>query len=333
MAKQVRDQPSETRYELVERALRANIASGRLSPGLVLLEGPIAALLQTSRAPVQKALQILEADGLIHRFGGRGYLVGRAAASPQPLRIDVRRLGLAIPEDVDEALQSRGSRERISAAVEESVASCVIFGEYRIIETEIAHHFNVSRTVVRDVLGRLQERSLVRKNQSSHWIAGPLTAQSIKEHYDLRRILEPAAILAAAPRMDREHLSAILHRAAAAETIDTDGTVTWEDVEAAFIEHCVLTAPNERLVATIRHNRLPLAAVNRLLAQLGLPIDRAAIAEIRLVLELLLRDAVRSAAEFWRDHLDMETQRSIARLKIVAVIPEPKSLAPYLTPV
>ena len=54
-----------------------------------------------------------------------------------------------------------------------AVAACLIFGEYRIIETEIASHFNVSRTVVRDVLGRLQERGLVRKSQSSRWLAGP----------------------------------------------------------------------------------------------------------------------------------------------------------------
>ena len=32
--------------------------------------------------------------------------------------------------------------------------------------------------MVRDVLTRLRERGLVRKNQSSHWIAGPLTAQT-----------------------------------------------------------------------------------------------------------------------------------------------------------
>ena len=64
------------RYELVAAALRVNIAAGRLPPGLVLLEGSIAGLLKTSRAPVQAALRILEEEDLVRRFEGRGYLVG-----------------------------------------------------------------------------------------------------------------------------------------------------------------------------------------------------------------------------------------------------------------
>jgi DNA-binding GntR family transcriptional regulator len=328
----VREQPLERRYELVERVLRDNIASGRLPEGLVLLEGPIAELLQTSRAPVQKALQKLETDGLVRRFDGRGYLVGGVPREVPPLRMDLRSLGLAVAVDVDEALQSRGSWERISLAVEEAVAACLVFGEYRIIETEIAEHFHVSRTVVRDVLGRLQERGLVRKNQSSHWVAGPLTARSIRERYELRRILEPAALLAAEGRPDRDAMTTLRDKVAAAEDGGDADFARWEEMENAFIDLCVLTVPNGQLSEAIRHNLLPLRAANRLLGHLGLPSDRAAISETRIVLDLLLNDAVRSAAEFWRDHLDMAVQRSIARLKIVAVIPEPQRLAPYLTP-
>ena len=39
------------RYKLVAAALRTNIAAGRLSPGLVLLEGPIAALHEDEPRP------------------------------------------------------------------------------------------------------------------------------------------------------------------------------------------------------------------------------------------------------------------------------------------
>ena len=69
------------RYELVAATLRSNIVSGRLEAGLVLLEGPIASLMKTSRAPVQGALRILEEEKLIRRFGGRGYLVGHPGTS------------------------------------------------------------------------------------------------------------------------------------------------------------------------------------------------------------------------------------------------------------
>ena len=50
---------------------------------------------------MQKALQSIEADGLIHRFDGRGYLVGAPNAGIRPLRTDIRQLGLAIPDKID----------------------------------------------------------------------------------------------------------------------------------------------------------------------------------------------------------------------------------------
>src|SRR4030081_2155457 len=92
---------SVKRYELVAAALRSNIVSGRLQPGLVLLEGPIAGLMKTSRAPVQAALRILEEEKLIRRFGGRGYLVGRAGTSVAPGRRDIGTLGLRIPNEIN----------------------------------------------------------------------------------------------------------------------------------------------------------------------------------------------------------------------------------------
>ena len=156
------------RYEIVEAVLRHNLGGGVLPPGLVLLEGPIARALQTSRASVQRALLALETDGLIHRFDGRGYLVAGPDQPATPLRLDLATFNLDIPPEIDPTLQSRASWERIYDAVENDVAACVIFGQYRLIEVELAEHFNVSRTVVRDVLGRLQESGLIRKNQSSH---------------------------------------------------------------------------------------------------------------------------------------------------------------------
>ena len=158
---------------------------------------------------MQRALLALEADGLIHRFDGRGYLVAGSGKAVAPLRLDVATFNLDIPPEIDPTQQSRASWERIYDAVESDVAACIIFGQYRLIEVELAEHFNVSRTVVRDVLGRLQERGLIRKNQSSHWIAGPLTARSIREHFSLRRILEPPALLSAVPRLDRTTLASL----------------------------------------------------------------------------------------------------------------------------
>lgn len=332
MTRARRGRSTQLRYEIAEQVLRSNIAEGVLPKGLVLLEGPIAEILQTSRAPIQRALLSLEADGLIHRFKGRGYLVGSAADHVVPERTDIKSLGLVFPSGVDEALQSRSSWERIYNIVERDVAGCVVFGQYRIIEIELAEHFHVSRTVVRDVLSRLQERGLVYKNQSSHWIAGPLTAKSIKDHFALRRMLEPPALISAAPRIDSNRLTALLERLRALEEPGAALEIREiKELETLLIDTCILATPNEKLSELIRHNLLPVIAAEQLLRQLGLPLDRAAITEHRLIVELMIHGSIDAAATMLAAHLDAAMKRNIAQIKIVAVIPAPTATAAYLT--
>ena len=317
----------EKRYALVERVLRSNIARRHLPEGLVLLEGPLAALLQTSRAPVQRALAKLEQDGLIHRFEGRGFLVGPPDSTAHLLRHDIRQLGLLVPDEVDEALQARGSGEWIAADLERAVSACLVFGAFRMVEADVAAHYAVSRTVIRDVLGRLQERGLLQKTQSSRWIAGPLTAQALRDCYDLRGIIEPAALLSAAPNVDRADLLA-LREALAAEEAPSRGPALF----ASFVDLCIASAPNAALVATVRQNMTLLDAAARSLAQLGLPEDDAGLAELRTTVDLVLNGSIAAAAEWWRDHLRAACRRSVAQLKIVAIIERPQWLPSFLVP-
>ncbi|WP_234186055.1 GntR family transcriptional regulator [Shinella sp. NM-101] len=325
---------AQKRYEIAEDVLRSNIEAGTLPPGLVLLEGPIAEILQISRAPVQRALQTLEAEGLVHRFAGRGFLVGGPGMDIEPNRTDIKALGMIVPRHADEALQSRSSWERIYNQVEADVAGCVVFGRYRLVEMELANHFNVSRTVVRDVLTRLRERGLVRKNQSSHWIAGPLTAQTVKDHFVLRKMLEPPAIRLGARAVRPARLEALLQRLRAAEETSAAGSLhEIEPIQAEFIECCVLAAPNERLKDLVHNNLMPVTATDRLLRRLGLPGDPAIITELRLIAELLLRGATEAAVSMMETHLEACLNRTIAQMKIVAIIPGPGVTAAYLTPV
>ena len=322
----------EKRHELVGRILRSNIARGHFPPGLLLKEATLATLLQTSRAPVQRALRGLEKEDLVHRSEAGGMLVGSRGGGLKPIRADLRDLGLLVAEEADEALQQRGAWERIATEVEAAVSTCLIFGEFRIVEAELAAHYGVSRTVIRDVLGRLQERGLLRKTQNSRWVAGPLTAQTIKDRYALRMILEPVALTAAGPGLDRARLLALRDRASNPEEAGrlTSGTVSlFED----FVALCILGTPNQILAEGIRQNLTPLGAASAALDALGLPHDESALSELRIAIDLLLNGSVEAAAAWWRDHLAAACGRSIAQLKIVAIIDLPASLAPYLTPV
>lgn len=316
----------QRRYELITRVLRHNILSGRLPRGIVLLEGPIAELMQSSRAPVQAALRILEEDGLIHRFSGRGFLAGPPGEVVEPLRKDIRELDLQIAVEIDEALQSRGTWELVYDQVEQQVASCLIFGEFRIVETELGDYLGVSRTVVRDVLSRLHERGLIRKNQSSHWIAGPLTAQTVREKFEVRAIIEPAALRLAAGHIDYRAVEVLSRRLSAGETVDG------EHLQDALNENCLMRVPNRELADLIRNNQLLLKAAGSALNRLGLPPDRVAHGEYRTLFDLISRHLVDSAAEYLTSHLRALSDKNLARLKIVAVISESSDLAPYLTP-
>ena len=315
----------EPRYELITQVLRSNIMSGVLPEGLVLLEGPIAALMQTSRMPVQAALRMLAAEGLVHRFDGRGYLVGAAGQDVAPLRSDISEFDLDIPQQVDAALQTRGTWKHFYDQVEEQVASCQVFGEFRIVETELADYLGVSRTVVRDVLSRLQERGLIRKNASSHWIAGPLTARTLREKFELRAIVEPAALRLAAPHIHYSQIEEFRDR------IGADPSLKPEDLEDALMKHCIAQAPNTALVAMIQNNQMLLTSANRALTGLGLPDDQIALDQYRTLFDLIARHPIDSAAEYLRDHLHIMARKNLARMKIVAVISETVGIAPYLS--
>ena len=315
----------EPRYELITQVLRRNILTGALPEGLVLLEGPIAVLMQTSRMPVQAALRMLSTEGLVQRFDGRGYLVGPAGKDISPVRRDIGEFALDIPQQVDAALQTRGIWKHFYDEVEEQVASCQVFGEFRIVETELADYLGVSRTVVRDVLSRLQERGLVRKNASSHWIAGPLTARTLREKFELRAIVEPAALRLAAPHIHYSQIEEFRDR------IGADPSLTPEDLEDALMEHCIAQAPNTALVAIIQNNQMLLTSVNRALTGLGLPEDEITLDQYRTLFDLIARHPIDSAAEYLRDHLHIMANKNLARMKIVAVISETVGIAPYLS--
>ena len=188
----------EPRYELVARVLRDSIRAGRLPPGLVLLEGPIAERLHVSRAPVQAALRQLSDEGLILRI--------------------------------------------------------------------------------------------------------------------------------AAPHLRHAEIEAIR------DGIDADPGASRESLEEALMEACIARAPNASLVQMIRDNRLVLQSLDRALTGFGLPTDHVALEQYRTLFDLIARHPIDAAAEYLKDHLRIMAAKSLARMKIVAVISETGELAPYLTP-
>lgn len=311
------------RYEVIRDTLRDSLTERRMATGVVLLEGPIANIFGTSRAPVRKALDLLHAEGLISRFEGRGYIAARPNETVAPLRTVLSRATLGLDRD-DAAMDKRPAADRIFPDVEQTVATCITFGHFRLIESALSDYYSVSRTVVRQVLSRLRDRGLVEKDPHAHWLAGPLTARSVAEDYEIRALLEPNALKASAPYLDHRLLQGMRQR-----LVDVmDGNRPPTPALMAAVEQdlhvvCLRHADNRKAASIIRQSQLPIMVNSVFSRTLGATKDEALFMEHKLVIDHLLRDALDAAASSLEAHLRAAAKRTMQRLKVLSVFPEP----------
>jgi DNA-binding GntR family transcriptional regulator len=320
-------------YRIAYEIIKQQIINSRLPQGLVLLESRMAELLGMSRAPIRRALELLHKDGLIRRFDGRGYLVGAGedgggAKSIAPLRLDPLDAGFRAPDGLSESI-GLFTWERIYLEIAGAVGRTIPFGTYRILESVITERFSVSRTVAREVLGRLRDRGLIEKNRWSTWIAGPLTARTVDECFDIRILLEPHALRTVSAVRDRVAIESLRTRLSEAISQPALRRTEIERLEGEIDDLLWKTSWNQRLLAIIEECRMPMV-INQLFDEYFGPTDRrATLTEQLLVVEHLRLGAVDAAAGALAAHLEATRQRTKARLKVLAVIPDPET-EPYL---
>ncbi|MCW2271608.1 putative HTH-type transcriptional regulator YdfH [compost metagenome] len=108
--------------QLVLVALRKMIASGELAAGARLMEIPTAELFGVSRMPVRMAFRTLEQEGLLVRFGGRGFQVRSVSADDIAGAVEVR--------GVLEGLAARQAAERgLSPEARDTLQRCLHEGD------------------------------------------------------------------------------------------------------------------------------------------------------------------------------------------------------------
>ena len=321
-------------HEKVHQVLEQHLLEHRLTPGLVLLESTIADAFRVSRAPVQMALRRLHEEGHIQRFEGRGYVVPPGAGAPLiPVRANptVAGLDVSLTRETTEEL-ARGSGTRIAAETQRAIEAAVPFGRFRLSETLMAVHFNVSRTVVRDVLGRIHERGLISKDERSHWLVGPLTDGGLRDMYEARIILEPAALRRAAAALDRSTLLRMLERVEVARTqLPRVEPSLMEQIDHDLHVDCVQNIGNRYLADLIQRTQASLTASHMLTRYLEWGIESGSITEHALVFEGLLQGATEAAAAALKTHLERSLDRALTQLKVISVIPLPE-MPKYFVP-
>lgn len=323
---------SESRayYRIVQDWLAANIARGTLPHGARLTVASVAQRLNVSRSPVVRAMDNLVQAAVLTPRGRAGYVVGPLQGAAGGQVVNLFSLPVALPE-TDDLLNAPAEWERVLAEVAGAVQGCIPFGIYQVSESAMCEHFAVSRTVTREVLARLHERGILAKDRASHWVAGPLSARSLDEQHELRRLVEPAALQQACLHLPKPVLAGMVARlAAAAATGPTIAPTVMEALEADLHDTCLAAQPNRRIAVAIGHLQAA-RVVNRLFATHVVQHDESdLLAEHRLVLDHVRLGDAGGAATALRYHLDADHQRTRDRLKVLSVFADP-AVSPYLT--
>ena len=246
-------------YEVIYAVLRGHIEDGGLPPGLVLGEAAVARAFQASRVPAAAALQRLRREGLLRDFEGRGFLVGSSDA--EPVRLDLHEAGLRLPPEVASGLQIRNRRERIYPDVEHVIAGALPFGRFQVNESALAEHHAVSRTVAHQVLTQLERTGLVTQDVNQRWYAGRLTEDGLRDHFEMRCLLEPNALVQVmdelSPAEIAERLARVRKAAGGRLTLDRIARLE-RDLHIDIVLRC----RNRQLGEAIRRSQLVLVAIH-----------------------------------------------------------------------
>jgi DNA-binding GntR family transcriptional regulator len=316
-------------YEVIYRVLRDHLKKGKLQTGLVIGEAAVARAFATSRIPAGAALRRLAEEGLISPFNGRGYLAG---SSGPPLRLELSDAGLELPRELKAELTVRTRQGRLYPEIEHAVASCLAYGKFILNESALAEHYRVSRAVAHDVLARLERSGVVTQDANQRWYAGPLTAELVREHFEIRWLLEPVALVQAAPLLNTSDLVEKRDRVAGLRDghLHPDRLVRIErDLHYELLEPC----PNSQLKIAVRRSQLLLFATHSTYRhyQDSDEIVRMA-AEHGEVLELLLAENASGAAKALEAHLRRSVEHNIEVLKQLPPLSD-AARPPYLQPV
>jgi DNA-binding GntR family transcriptional regulator len=317
------DQPAQETlpvYRKIAAILHDSIKAGRVAPGTILMEGSLAALFGSSRTPVKQALSDLSSRGVIHRFDGRGFIVGSAQGArriPTARRVPLtaRQLGL---DEANPELPRTWAWQRIYDSVERALIFHSALGKFRVNEVELARHYKVGRTVAHDVLVQAQSTGLLAKDERLRWYVVPLDEKRVCDLYDLRELLEPKAMAAGIGRVPAEVLTGMVARLEAAiaaypKVSAAEMDALEHDLHVTILGYC---GNNEIMEALKRTRCLHFTQKHMLGAQISYPATEPFMAEHLDIVRPMLRNDPAEVEARMRTHLSIARAKVIERLTV-----------------
>ena len=231
-------------HTLLANRLIAHVRQERLRAGYHLTEQALETVLGTSRSPVRGALAHLAEMGIVEtRPPSRGYFLAQDADSIATSSDDG---GFAADDESYLAL----ARDRL-------------FGELKSIVTEIdlMRRYGLTRQRVNRLLDRIANEGWIERRASKGWSFLPMIdgPQAYAESYELRRLLEPSAMMLPTFVIDSLVLRRLRQQQ---EALVSEGYLSASHVElfaanAAFHE-TLATLSNNRFIhqTIVRQNQL-----------------------------------------------------------------------------
>jgi DNA-binding GntR family transcriptional regulator len=318
------------RNKYIRETLAEAILRGALPPGLVLTQSNVSRHFGVSRAPAADALDRLAADGIVFAFDGRGYIVGPEDA--MPLRLNLSETDLEVAPEAD--LGGRSWRETLYPAVETEVAGCVSYGTFVLGSAALARHYGFSRTTSHEMLSRLERVGLIEQAPNGRWLAPGMTPDDVRDHYQIRTLLEPVAVNdAAATESGRRQVFAAQKRIAA---IQADGRqINRDDItalEADLHKTLALSCGNVRIRDALHRSQLPLIATHTAFGRYADADEmQRVLRDHSAVLEALARGDEAAAASAMVAHLEQGMRSTMAYIRNRPAPPD-GLIPPYMTP-
>jgi DNA-binding GntR family transcriptional regulator len=178
------------------------------------------------------------------------------------------------------------------------------------------------------VLWRLVDRRLIEKSRKSHWIVGQLTARDLRETLEMRILLEPRALGHVAAGLGRDWLAALASRVDAMIRGFPDGSAAeLAGIERDMFQEMYDGLRNSRLRMSIRRNQTSLLVPRFFRAHFPMTDDLLALQDYAGILRSLRAGEVDRGQARLRDHLIRVEPLTLARLRVLSLLPPPSKVA------
>jgi DNA-binding GntR family transcriptional regulator len=278
--------PNRLQVQTAEQILEIIRREGLIA-GHHLTELSLARRVGLSRTPIRAALRMLSDQGIVIARPQHGYIL---ACNGSDIDEAAER-----PMSADETLYLQLARDRVANRLPRSVT-----------ETFLMRRYEATRNLVSAALSRLSEGGLVRRGRGHEWAFVEIldSANAHQESYQLRLILEPAALHLSSFKADHDELARLRHQHQTLLASDQIASRSREvfHIDASFHEMLAKMSGNSFVLAAIRQqNRL-----RRLIEYQGYKdVSRvhAWCREHVAIIDALLRGATKTASELLSLHL------------------------------